>query len=73
MNEVFAEDFYAMLTLVPEGEAEFPGDVRAGLLFTPNEIHSAARLVFWILENPDLMDRETIDATPQSKAARRRG
>uniref|UniRef100_UPI003F7E2E81 hypothetical protein n=1 Tax=Enterococcus faecium TaxID=1352 RepID=UPI003F7E2E81 len=73
VNEVFAEDFYAMLTLVPEGEAEFHGDVRAGLLFTPNEIHSAARLVFWILENPDLMDRETIDATPQSKAARRRG
>lgn len=32
------------------------------------------RLAFWILDNPDLMTKETIDAAPrQSKAARRRG
>lgn len=62
------EDGYWCLVGAPSGEVGFVG------VGQPGRSEQFCRLAFWILDNPDLMEKSTIDAAPrQSKAARRRG
>lgn len=70
----FAPDFYGALTTAHGDDRLIEDNVSAAMLLAPNREHSIARLIFWLIDNPDLMTRRDIDAAPKlSKAARRRG